>query len=124
MGVEDSRARAPGARGRDSVSADTATRPGIGRYLLASAALLVLSLVAVHEEWTWRFDQVLFDAHLALWARSPSPDIVIVAIDEESLAAIGRWPWSRRVHAAIVERLTQAGARAIALDVPGAEVLA
>ena len=121
MGVEDSRARGPGTRGDGGAPEDTAVRPGMGRYLLASGALLMLALVAVHQQWTWRFDQVLFDAHLALWARPPSPDIVIVAIDEESVTAIGRWPWSRRVHAAIVEQLTQAGARAIALDLIFAE---
>ena len=27
--------------------------------------------------------------------REPAGDIVIVAIDDESLAKMGRWPWSR-----------------------------
>lgn len=47
----------------------------------------------------------------------PHPDIVIVAIDERSIAALGRWPWRRGVHARLVRILKRAGARAVALDI-------
>src|SRR5690606_14721612 len=48
----------------------------------------------------------------------PAPDdILIVAIDEPSLAALGRWPWRRTVHAALLNRLGQAGVRGVGLDV-------
>jgi adenylate cyclase len=43
--------------------------------------------------------------------------VVIAAIDETSLADLGRWPWSRATMARIVERLDALGARVIALDV-------
>jgi EAL domain-containing protein (putative c-di-GMP-specific phosphodiesterase class I)/CHASE2 domain-containing sensor protein len=46
-----------------------------------------------------------------------SGSVVIAEIDEKSIAAIARWPWPRRVHAAIVDRLREAGARSIAFDV-------
>ena len=42
--------------------------------------------------------------------------VTIAAIDEASLAALGRWPWSRSVHARLAERLDQLGARVIAYD--------
>src|SRR5207237_7741723 len=42
---------------------------------------------------------------------------VIVATDEASLAAVGRWPWSRTTQAELVRRLDAAGAAAIAFDV-------
>ena len=45
------------------------------------------------------------------------PAVAIVAIDEKSLAALGRWPWSRVSMARLVERLDAAGARVIAFDV-------
>ncbi|NNL66185.1 MAG: CHASE2 domain-containing protein, partial [Myxococcales bacterium] len=48
-------------------------------------------------------------------------DVVVVAIDEASLSQLGRWPWSRRTHAALVDRLMQEGARVIALDILFAE---
>ena len=60
-------------------------------------------------------------------------DIVILAIDEESLsqaehyrsnpekykalAPIQQWPWKREAYAIVVQRLMQAGARAVSLDV-------
>lgn len=47
---------------------------------------------------------------------SPPANISIVAIDETSLELIGRWPWPRTRTAEIVQRLTEGGARVIALD--------
>jgi CHASE2 domain-containing sensor protein/signal transduction histidine kinase len=65
---------------------------------------------------TWRIDQSLYDGTLSLWSRPVADDIVIVAIDDASLAAIGRWPWPRAVHATLLDRLAQGQPRAIALD--------
>jgi adenylate cyclase len=48
---------------------------------------------------------------------TPPAQVAIVAIDEESLSKIGRWPWSRRTVAQLIERLDQLGVQAIALDV-------
>src|SRR5947207_8232999 len=45
----------------------------------------------------------------------------VVDIDEESLARIGQWPWPRTKVAALIARLTEAGAAAIAFDVVFAE---
>ncbi|HKX30706.1 MAG TPA: CHASE2 domain-containing protein [Blastocatellia bacterium] len=44
-------------------------------------------------------------------------DIVIVAIDEASLKALGRFPWRRRLMAEALDYLTNAQPKAIALDV-------
>ncbi len=43
-------------------------------------------------------------------------DVVVIGINDDSIRQIGRWPWPRREHAALVERLTRAGARVIAFD--------
>jgi adenylate cyclase len=47
--------------------------------------------------------------------------VVIVDIDEESLRKLGQWPWPRTRVAELIDRLTQAGAAAIAFDVIFAE---
>jgi adenylate cyclase len=47
--------------------------------------------------------------------------VVIVDIDEESLRKLGQWPWPRTRVAEMIDRLTQAGAAAIAFDVIFAE---
>ncbi|MBC7083788.1 MAG: adenylate/guanylate cyclase domain-containing protein [Firmicutes bacterium] len=47
----------------------------------------------------------------------PTPHIVIVAIDDQSLARLGRWPWPRSYHARLVEILTREKAKAIGFDI-------
>lgn len=42
--------------------------------------------------------------------------VAIAAIDDKSLEAIGRWPWSRSVMAQLITLLKQGGAKAIAID--------
>ncbi len=76
--------------------------------LLAATALA--SLCAFF----WRFDLSLYDA--ALPAGPAPPDVVIVAVDDASIAELGRWPWRRAVHAALIDRLRELDAKAVALD--------
>lgn len=45
------------------------------------------------------------------------PELVLVNIDDASLRAVGRWPWSRAVFARLHHRLAAAGARVVASDV-------
>jgi CHASE2 domain-containing sensor protein/signal transduction histidine kinase len=63
------------------------------------------------------FDRAVYDHLLRLRARTPSDRILIVAIDDASLTELGPWPWSRKVHAALLDRLTKAGVSAVAYDV-------
>jgi signal transduction histidine kinase len=88
----------------------------IADWLTLVAVLVAATAVAAHERWFWRFDFALYDMALALWERPAPADVVIVAIDDPSLAEIGRWPWRRAVHATLLERLDAAGAGAVALD--------
>lgn len=47
----------------------------------------------------------------------PSSDIAIVAIDEDSIQKLGRWPWPRSRIAALLEALKGAGPKVIGLDI-------
>jgi adenylate cyclase len=49
--------------------------------------------------------------------REPSPAIAIAALDEQSLDALGRWPWPRTRFADLVDALSRDGARAIGFDI-------
>ena len=46
-----------------------------------------------------------------------SGDIVLVKIDDASVHKVGRWPWPRRYHADLTDRLTAAGAKRIFFDI-------
>ncbi|MBK8507345.1 MAG: EAL domain-containing protein [Candidatus Competibacteraceae bacterium] len=84
-------------------------------------ALPALAFLLSHTGALYRWDFLIYDWNLAAWSRTPPDDIVIVAIDEQSLRQLGRWPWSRRIHAALVRKLSEDGAKAIALDIVFAE---
>ena len=49
--------------------------------------------------------------------RSISNQIKIVAVDEQSLEKEGRWPWSRRKLAQLVDRLAKADVAAVGFDI-------
>ncbi len=46
--------------------------------------------------------------------RKPSDRIAIIAIDDQSIANIGRWPWPRDVHAQLIDQLSAAKVKTIA----------
>ncbi len=100
-------------------------RGAAGRHLREWAILLalLLLLLAAGQRFNWleRADYWFYDSAIA-WTGRPAPsDILIVAIDEASLAQVGRWPWSREHLALLVERLHAAGSGPVLLDVILAE---
>ena len=83
---------------------------------LIGLALAGLVVAMVLGAWVWRMDRLVYDLGLSLWTRPPPPGIVIVAIDDASIEAIGRWPWRRAIHASLLEKLAEARPKAVALD--------
>jgi len=48
----------------------------------------------------------------------PPSDVAVVGIDEDTFAELGRsWPFPRRLHARVIDRLREAGARTIVYDI-------
>jgi serine/threonine-protein kinase len=47
----------------------------------------------------------------------PSDRIAVIAIDDESIANLGRWPWSRDLHGRMIGKLADGGADAIGYTV-------
>jgi adenylate cyclase len=109
--------------GRDGLAGPAAARPLGGRARLGIGVVAaVLGLLCL-----WRppgFDFVellelkLLDWHVLVRGRLAAPaDVTVVGIDESSLDRIGRWPWPRTRTAELIGRLTEGGARVIALDI-------
>lgn len=63
-----------------------------------------------------RLDLLAYDLLLPTATAGAEPPVV-VAIDDASLAALGRWPWPRELHARMIDRLHEAGASAIGMAV-------
>lgn len=100
-------------------------RGPLREWLALLLILAALAAVAQRGGWLEQADLWAYDLAATAAAR---PDIahaadapVIVAIDEESLARLGRWPWPRRTLAAILERLAAARAGPALVDVILAE---
>ena len=58
-------------------------------------------------------DTKAYDWGVTATSKKPDDRVAIIAIDEQSINNIGRWPWSRDVHAAMVDKLTEAKAKVI-----------
>ncbi len=92
-----------------------------GGMLLALVALLhVASVISIES--IDRLDTFIVDLRMRLEPAVLDQRIVIVDIDEKSLAEMGRWPWSRDVIANLVDALTvNYKAAAVGFDVVFAE---
>ncbi|MBK6975614.1 MAG: CHASE2 domain-containing protein [Sterolibacteriaceae bacterium] len=97
-------------------TAGTADRRAIFEWWLLSLLIALLAAACAWQQWLWRADQAIYDTLLTLAERAPRQDIVIVGIDDDSLSQIGRWPWRLAIHATLIDRLTEAGARGVLLD--------
>ncbi|MFA5854461.1 MAG: adenylate/guanylate cyclase domain-containing protein [Patescibacteria group bacterium] len=99
-----------------------ASRSHLRNRLLALAAALawVACVTLLQTIGYWRsFEARLQDKLIE--KRSPPTDIVIIGIDDASIAALGRWPWPRALHADMLDTLTNAGATTIGYDVTFSE---
>ncbi len=47
-------------------------------------------------------------------SRQPTDRIAVIAIDDQSIANIGRWPWPREVHAELIDKLAAAKVKTVA----------
>jgi adenylate cyclase len=89
---------------------------------IISVTLLIAALLIWRPTFTEFLEFKLYD--LKFRYRGPRPagkDVVVVAIDDDSLKAVGRWPWSREDVARLLTCLKLAGPRVIALDIIFAE---
>jgi serine/threonine-protein kinase len=59
----------------------------------------------------------LYDFSMGFFSGTANKKINIIAIDEKSIAEIGRWPWSRDYHSAMIDRLNDGGAKVIAYPI-------
>ncbi len=78
--------------------------------------LVMIILILTYSDVLWRFDRFFYDTQIKIFSTAPSKEIVIIAVDENSLKALGRWPWSRSKHAELLNKLSHIQTKAIGLD--------
>ena len=97
----------------------------ISRFGSRWAVALCMTLVAALQvayfpplSFIERLDVLAYDMRMRVQKGELDPRIVIVDIDEKSIAEVGRWPWSRDVVAKLVDKLDQKYfAKSISFDV-------
>ena len=58
-------------------------------------------------------ERTFYDWGVRSTDRNPSDKIAVIAIDDESIANFESWPWPRDLHAVLIDRLKQGGAKVI-----------
>ncbi|MDH5388140.1 MAG: serine/threonine-protein kinase [Gammaproteobacteria bacterium] len=78
-----------------------------------SLIITLIFLFFIQSDFIQSIERDAYDFGVQSSSRTASDKIAIIAIDDESIANIGRWPWSRNMHAQMHELLTDGGAKAI-----------
>ena len=86
-------------------------------WLLIGIVASFLVVFAVSWRGSDAFDNLLYDNLSPLQATPADQNILLVTIDEQSLAALGQSPWPRSLHAQLLEKLHEGKPRSISLDV-------
>ena len=83
----------------------------------AAIGILLISLLLFASGAEEPVEHRLSEVRARLLDRAPTGQVAIVEMDAKSLARLNNWPWPRRYHAQLIERLGAAGASMIAFDV-------
>ena len=90
-------------------------RPVMGLIVLA-CLLAAIAYLSPHGRLS-ELNRLIQDFALTAKHRPLQDDIVIVAIDNRSIEALGRWPWRRAYHSELLDRIGAAEPKAIGLDI-------
>src|SRR5213594_1996954 len=80
---------------------------GVSVVLLAAGGIQLIEAL----------ERYAYDWGVGASARTPSDKISVIAIDKRSIDNIGRWPWSREIHAKMIDSLADAKAKVIGYTV-------
>ncbi|MEW5819579.1 MAG: CHASE2 domain-containing protein, partial [Cyanobacteriota bacterium] len=105
----------------------------VGKKILGTTLYFLVILTIIFSLWVginvFKINQLIEDIELKtldlrfklpLQTVKHSDDIIILAIDDNSLEILGdelgRWPWTREIHGVVAKGLIEAGARAVVFD--------
>lgn len=84
-------------------------------WFSAFAFALVFIIVAygVMGDSFQSLERYAYDLGVRAHVRPPSDKVAVVAIDDESIRNLGRWPWPRSLQAQLIDKLHEGGAKVI-----------
>jgi CHASE2 domain-containing sensor protein len=79
--------------------------------------IIIIGLIFVwaSTEVIENIERYAYDVGVKASSETPGDKVAIIAIDDQSIANIGRWPWPRTTLANMISSLQQGGAKAIGL---------
>jgi len=93
--------------------------PNIVSILLSTLSVIVISSLYINQnQFLEEFEAKTYDLRFKnLRGATPSdPKIAIVAIDDKSIAELGRFPWSRKQYVHLLDKLSAAGVKVVLFD--------
>ena len=97
------------------------TRRSVQMAILMALLLLATWFSGTERPWLQRLQYMTFDTFNHIKPREATNSVVIVDIDEESIAVLGQWPWPRDTMAKLVTNLKAMGAVSTSFDIVFAE---
>src|SRR5882762_9520083 len=83
-------------------------------WFLGAVVVLVVLVFNRSSDLIPSLEQKAYDLGVQSTSRLPSDKVAVIAIDDTSIANIGRWPWSREIHARMTDILAGAKTKVIA----------
>jgi eukaryotic-like serine/threonine-protein kinase len=84
-------------------------------WFFALVFSIVFAIVAfgIYRDSFQGLERYAYDLGVSARDRTPSDKVAVIAIDDESIRNLGRWPWPRNLHAAMNDLLREGGARVV-----------
>jgi len=88
--------------------------------LVSTSLFIVLQLFnppVIQEKVEGRLYDLRLNVRDNIMRKQPHQNILIVYIDEKSIHEIGRWPWSRKVMAELINKVSEGNPKVIGVDI-------
>ncbi len=82
-------------------------------WFFASVIVVVVFTLSRATEMFAGLETKAYDMGVSATSKPPSDKVAVIAIDDQSLANIGRWPWPRDIHARMIDKLAGAKTKVI-----------
>ncbi|HYM36686.1 MAG TPA: CHASE2 domain-containing protein, partial [Steroidobacteraceae bacterium] len=85
---------------------------------LSAAVVVLLIGLVLAPAFERKLETVIYDRAMRGSSITPTPNVVVITVDQASTDRLGAWPWPRSVHAQLLKRLHDAGTHMVAFTLP------